>query len=87
MGLFVLWHSEKASTLWPSGSVQPARKRREQAERQELNLTAMERTVRAAFVNLADRQGHVYKDYHYGLLIEREKREREKQPTCPKVGH
>lgn len=53
MGLFILWHSKKMSTLCPQGSAPPAGERGEQAERWELPLKDMERNIRAADVNLS----------------------------------
>lgn len=62
MGLFILWHSEKTSTLCPQGSAPPAGERGEQAERWELNLKDMERNITAADVNLS------YGD-NYGMSV------------------
>lgn len=48
----------------------------------------MERNVRAAYVNLVDRENNgmsIWTVILDCLMIV--KREREKQPTCPKVGH
>lgn len=49
---FILWHSEKTSTLCPQGSALPAGERGGQPER-ELHLKEMERNRRAAYVNLS----------------------------------